>query len=80
MVQFDDCESVHTACDTEGDEFEYWCYKCEELLMLGMYKQISHREYVKRATHFDTIPGVGEYYRWLCESIPPVIQLTRLTK
>ena len=50
-----------------AEENDYWFEFAWELYLRAHTHTISRRKYIVWATHLDSIPGVGEYFRWLLQ-------------
>lgn len=71
-----DVVPVETWCDTPrgsdgGDEdLLYWMRAAERLVEAGGKGRVSKKEWNRWGEYFDTLPGVGEYFRHLLAELP----------
>ena len=48
-----------------GEEQDYWMDVAWELYLSAKLNTISRRDYIRWATHLDTMPEISAYFRWL---------------
>ena len=72
MSDLSDTESVHTATWSDGDDFELRCRSAEQLYLLALKRKIKNRPYNEWAAKLDEVVGVGQYFRFLMETMPPI--------
>ena len=48
-----------------GEEQDYWMNVAWELYLTAECNTISRRDYIRWATHLDTMPWISKYFRWL---------------